>query len=179
LPQDQTIALINVGASVASLNVIAGGVSAFTREITAGGNAITEEIQKQLGVSYEQADAYKCSGGTPDQSATGIIPEQAVRVIESMTDSIAGEIQRSLDFFQATTGEGDISRIYVTGGTANLASLGHAIARRARVPVEVWFPTERVVVESTDASAELFQTRAAQFAVALGLALRKDREARA
>ena len=178
LPPDQTIALINVGASVASLNVIAGGVSAFTREITTGGNAITEEIQKQLGVPFDQAEAYKCSGSNPSQP-TGIIPEQAIRVIESVTDSIAGEIQRSLDFFQATTGEGDISRIYVTGGTANLAPLGQAIERRARVPVEVWFPTERIVVESDDATAQMFQTRAAQFAVALGLSMRRDREARA
>jgi type IV pilus assembly protein PilM len=180
LPPEQTIALINVGASVASLNVISGGVSAFTREITTGGNAITEEIQKQLGVPYDQAEAYKCSGASAGQSpSTGIIPEQAIRVIESVTDSIAGEIQRSLDFFQATTGEGDISRIFLTGGTANLAPLGQAIERRARVPAEVWFPTERIVVENSDASAQMFQTRSAQFAVALGLSLRRDREARA
>jgi type IV pilus assembly protein PilM len=179
LPAEQTVALINVGASLASLNVIAGGVSAFTREITTGGNAITEEIQKQLGVPYDQAEAYKCSGSGPGQSpATGMIPEQAIRIIESVTDSIAGEIQRSLDFFQATTGEGEISRIFVTGGTANLAPLAQAIERRARVPVEVWSPTERIVIETTDASALLIQARAAQFAVALGLALRKDREAR-
>jgi type IV pilus assembly protein PilM len=180
LPPEQTIALINVGASLASLNVIAGGVSAFTREITSGGNAITEEIQRTLGVPYDQAEAYKCSGSNPAQgSSTGIIPEQAIRVIESVTDSIAGEIQRSLDFFQATTGEGEISRIYLTGGTANLAPLGHAIERRARVPVEVWFPTERILVESTDAGAQMFQARSAQFAVALGLSFRRDREARA
>jgi type IV pilus assembly protein PilM len=181
LPPEQTIALINVGASVASLNVIAAGVSAFTREITTGGNSITEEIQKQLGVPFDQAEAYKCSGANAGQSPPpgGIIPEQAIRVIESVTDSIAGEIQRSLDFFQATTGEGDISRIYVTGGTANLAPLGQAIERRARVPVEVWFPTERIVVENNDASAQMFQARSAQFAVALGLSLRRDREARA
>ena len=72
IPPEQTIALINVGASLASLNVIAGGVSAFTREITTGGHAITEEIQKQLGVPYDQAEAYKCSGSNPGQSpATG------------------------------------------------------------------------------------------------------------
>jgi type IV pilus assembly protein PilM len=180
LPPDQTIALINVGASVASLNVIAGGVSAFTREITTGGNAITEEIQKQLGVPFDQAEAYKCSGsGQSQTSATGMIPEQAIRVIESVTDSIAGEIQRSLDFFQATTGEGDIGRIYLTGGTSNLAPLAQAIERRARVPVEVWMPTERIIIESSDAGTQMFQGRAAQFAVALGLSLRREREARA
>jgi type IV pilus assembly protein PilM len=177
LPIDQTVALINVGASLSSLNIVAGGVSAFTREIANGGNVITEEIQKQLGVPYEQAEAYKCGGvGQPD--GPGIIPEAAARVIDSVTDSIAGEIQRSLDFFLATTGEGEIGRIYVTGGSANLAALAHAIQRRSRVPVEMWVPIERIVVEAKEVDRMLLQQRAAQLSVALGLSLRKDREVR-
>jgi len=178
LPVDQTIALINVGASLSSLNIIANGVSAFTREIANGGNAITEEIQKQLGISYEQAEVYKC-GGADQHGGPGIIPEQAARVIESMTDSIAGEIQRSLDFFLATTGEGEIGRIFVTGGSSNLGPLAQAIQRRSRVAVEVWSPTERIVVESAQVNRDLLATRGAQLSVAIGLALRKEREARA
>jgi type IV pilus assembly protein PilM len=177
LPVDQTVALINVGASLSSLNIVAGGVSAFTREIANGGNVITEEIQKQLGVPYDQAEAYKCGGlGQPD--GPGIIPEAAARVIDSVTDSIAGEIQRSLDFFLATTGEGEIGRIYVTGGSSNLAALAHAIQRRSRVPVELWVPVERIVVEAKEVDRVLLQQRAAQLSVALGLSLRKDREVR-
>ena len=180
LPPDQTIALINVGASLSSLNIVGGGVSAFTREIANGGNFITEEIQKQLGVPFEQAEAYKCGGtGEPGEAGNpGIIPDEVVHIIDSVTDSIAGEIQRSLDFFMATSGEGEISRIYVTGGTANLAALAQAIERRARVPVETWAPTERVIVEAKEVDRLVLQARAAQLSVALGLSLRKDRESR-
>ncbi len=127
---------------------------------------------------YDQAEAYKCGGAGP-HGGPGIIPEQAVRIIESVTDSIAGEIQRSLDFFLATTGEGEISRIYVTGGSANLGPLAQAIQRRSRVAVEVWIPTERILVEAAEVNRELLASHAAQLSVALGLALRKDREARA
>ena len=149
LPPDQTIALINVGASLSSLNIIANGVSAFTREIANGGNVITEEIQKQLSVPFDQAEAYKCGGAADpdDPYRGGMVPQQVVQVIDAVTDAIAAEIQRSLDFFMATSGEGEIARIYVTGGTAALAPLAAAIERRARVPVEVWLPTERVMVE--------------------------------
>jgi type IV pilus assembly protein PilM len=178
LPLDQTLALINVGASLSSLNIIANGVSAFTREIANGGNAITEEIQKQLGVAYDQAEAYKCGGGD-QHGGPGIIPEQAARVIESVTDSIAGEIQRSLDFFLATTGEGEIGRIFLTGGSANLGPLSQAIQRRSRVAVEVWMPTERIIVDGAHVNQEQLAARGAQLSVALGLGLRKDREARA
>jgi type IV pilus assembly protein PilM len=172
LPQDQTIALINVGASLSSLNIVSNGVSAFTREIANGGNVITEEIQRQLNVPFEQAEAYKCG----DPSGGGIVPQQVMQIAEAVADSIAAEIQRSLDFYMATSGEAEISRIYVTVGTANLPSLGGAIQRRARVPVEAWAPTEKVAIEAKEVDATLFQVRAAQLAVALGLSLRKEKE---
>ncbi|MEO8905528.1 MAG: type IV pilus assembly protein PilM [Polyangiaceae bacterium] len=178
LPADQTIALINVGASLSSLNIIANGVSAFTREIANGGNVITEEIQKQLNVPRDQAEAYKC-GGTGDPNQAGMIPQQVVQVIEAVSDTIAAEIQRSLDFFMATSGEGEIARIYVTGGSANLAALARAIERRARVSVETWSPVEKLSIEAKEVDPILLQTRAAQLSVALGLSLRKEKEARA
>ncbi len=181
LPQNQTIALINVGASLSSLNIIANGVSAFTREIANGGNVITEEIQKQLNVPHDQAEAYKCGGpASPDDpNRAGMVPQQVVQVIEAVSDTIAAEIQRSLDFFMATSGEGEISRIYVTGGSANLAPLARAIERRARVTVEVWSPIEKLSIEAKEVNPTLLQTRAAQLSVALGLSLRKEREVRA
>jgi type IV pilus assembly protein PilM len=175
LPQDQTIALINVGASLSSLNIVSNGVSAFTREIANGGNVITEEIQRQLSVPFEQAEAYKC-GGTGDPAGGGIVPQQVMQIAEAVADSIAAEIQRSLDFYMATSGEAEISRVYVTGGTANLPALGGAIQRRARVPVEAWAPTEKVAIEAKEVDAGMFQMRAAQLAVALGLSLRKEKE---
>ena len=181
LPPNQTIALINVGASLSSLNIIANGVSAFTREIANGGNVITEEIQKQLNVPHDQAEAYKCGGAASpdDPNRAGMVPQQVVQVIEAVSDTIAAEIQRSLDFFMATSGEGEISRIYVTGGSANLAALAHAIERRARVTVETWSPVEKLTIEAKEVNPALLQSRAAQLSVALGLSLRKEREARA
>ena len=172
LPEDQTVALINIGASFSSLSIIANGVHVFPREIANGGNAITEEIQKQLGIPFDQAEAYKCGGDG------GMVPQQVVQIIEAASDSIAAEIQRSIDFYLATSGEGEISKIYVTGGTANLAALARAIERRSRVPVETWSPTEKVTIEAKEVSPELLTQRSAQLSVALGLSLRKDREAR-
>ncbi len=181
LPPDQTVALINVGASLASLNIVAGGVSAFTREIANGGNVITDEIQKALGIPFEQAEAYKCGGAADpnDPYRAGMVPQQVVQVIEAVTDAIAAEIQRSLDFFLATSGHNEISRIYVTGGSANLSNLAQAIERRSRVPAEIWSPTERILVDAKEVNPNLLQSRAAQLAVALGLALRREKEQRA
>lgn len=183
VPPEQTIALLNMGASLTSLNIVSGGTSAFTRDITSGGNTISEEIQRETGLSFDQAEAYKCgdTAAIQDGMSTdkgGMVPLHVQQVIDSASDSIAAEIQRSLDFFMATSGETEINQIYVTGGTANLSPLRAAIQRRARSPVEFFNPVMRLSVDTKHVRQDVLEARGAQLAVALGLSLRKDKEKR-
>ncbi|HJK91024.1 MAG: pilus assembly protein PilM, partial [Myxococcales bacterium] len=67
----ETVVLIHVGASLTTVNILADGTTAFTRDIANGGNAITEEIQRQLSISREEAEAYKCGG-----DGRGIVPRE-------------------------------------------------------------------------------------------------------
>jgi type IV pilus assembly protein PilM len=178
IDEEKTVALINVGASLSSLNIISGGISSFTREIATGGNTVTEQIQKQMGIPYEQADAYKCGGKAGGTTPYGIVPQQMMPIIEAATDTIAAEIQRSLDFFVATSGENEISRIYLTGGSSNLPMLIQSVQRRTRVAVETWKPTEKFAIDTKNVNSTELELRAPQLAVALGLTLRREREAR-
>jgi type IV pilus assembly protein PilM len=173
LPPDATIALLNLGAAVSSLNIVSKGVSAFTREITNAGGAITEEIRKALQCSHEQAEAYKHGGGPAD-----IVPQEVTQIVNQACQALAGEIQRSLDFYLATSGEQEIGRIYVCGGSAYLAPLVQAIERRARVPVQLFDPMVNLGVDAKFVNEPLLRSMAAQMVVALGLSLRCDRERR-
>jgi len=173
LPPEHTVALINVGASLSTLNIVARGVSTFTRDIANGGNLISDEIRKRLGISFEQAEDFKCG-----RAEAGVPPFQVAQVMESVIDSIAGEIQRSLDFFMATSGEAEIAKIYLMGGTARIALLPQAIERRARVQVEVFSPVEKIGVDTAAIDPAMLSGVSSQLAVALGLAMRKDREKR-
>jgi type IV pilus assembly protein PilM len=173
LPEASTIALLNVGAAISSLNIVSGGVSAFTREISNAGAAISEEIQKQCNVPYEQAEAYKCGGGP-----TEIVPQEVHQIIQSACDGLAGEIQRSLDFYLATSGETEIAQLVVSGGSAYLAPLCQAIEKRSRVTVRVFDPLEGLPVDVKYVNEQELRTRSAQFAVAMGLSLRCDKERR-
>ncbi len=178
IPGDRTVGLINLGASLSSLNIVSGGASAFTRDIASGGNAITEEIQRETGMSFDQAEAYKC-GDLGAAGASGMIPQQVQQVIENACDTIAAEIQRSLDFFMATSGEASIDQLFVTGGTANLTPLRNAIQRRARTPVEFFDPIEGLIIDPKTVKEDQVRARHAQLAVAIGLSLRKEKEKRA
>ncbi len=91
---------------------------------------------------------------------------------------LAGEIQRSLDFYLATSGEQEIGKIFVSGGSSYLAPLVAAIEKRARVPVQIFDPMVNLSVDPKFVNEEQVRAMSAQLVVALGLSLRCDKERR-
>jgi type IV pilus assembly protein PilM len=166
----ETVVLINVGAAVSNINIIANGVTTFTRDITMGGNAFTEEIQKQLNISYDEAEALKV-GGQGETDA--VVPQEVERVIQGVADQMAGEIQRSLDFYAATAADNRIARVFLSGGTARIPALFKVIEARAGVPVDLLNPFKAIDVDHKRFDAAAVQSAAAGAAVAVGLALRR------
>jgi type IV pilus assembly protein PilM len=171
--EGETVVLIHVGASLTTVNILSEGTTAFTRDIANGGNSITEEIQRQLGVSQDEAEAYKLGG-----DGRGVVPREVPDVIRQVVEQLAGEVQRSLDFYLATSGDREISRIFVSGGTANVRSLLDAIHQRALVPVEVLDPLRVAQADPKTVTPAMLEGRIPQLAVAMGLALRREREQR-
>jgi type IV pilus assembly protein PilM len=140
----ETIVLINVGAAISNINIVRSGVSLFTRDVTIGGNAFTEEIQKQMGIAGDEAEAYKVGGS---QTEDGVVPQEVLRVMEGVAEVMAGEFQRSLDFFLATTADANVTRIVLAGGSSKVTSLHRAIERRSRLPVEVANAWNRIEID--------------------------------
>jgi type IV pilus assembly protein PilM len=164
----ETIVLINVGAAISNINIVRSGVSLFTRDVTIGGNAFTEEIQKQLGIAADEAEAYKVGGG---QGENGVVPQDVLRVIDGVAEVMAGEFQRSLDFFLATTADANVTRICVAGGTAKVSSLHRAIERRSRLPLEVVDAWKKVELDGSLDRAYL-AAHSPEALIGVGLALR-------
>jgi type IV pilus assembly protein PilM len=167
---DKTVALLNVGASISTINILQNGVSLFTRDMTIGGNSFTEEIQKHLNVGYEEAEAYKCGGTAGDE----VVPQEVDDILRQQADVMAGEFQRSFDFFLATTADGSIDRIYLCGGSARVPALRKAIETRARIPLDILDPFKGVTVDSSRFDMDYVQMQAPMASVAMGLALRTE-----
>ena len=140
----ETVVLINIGAAISNINIVRSGVSLFTRDVTVGGNMFTEEIQKQMQIAADEAEAYKVGG---NHGEDGVVPQDVVRVMDGVSEVMAGEFQRSLDFFLATTADANVTRIALAGGSAKIGSLNSAIGRRSRLPVEVADSWKRVEVD--------------------------------
>jgi type IV pilus assembly protein PilM len=173
LPQTETVVLVNAGASVVNINVLANGVTTFTRDVTMGGNQFTEEIQKQLNVSYDEAEKLKI-GGDAAADTDSVVPQEVERVIQGVADQMAGEIQRSLDFYTATAADSHIARLYLSGGTAKIPTLFRVIEQRVSVPVEILNPFKQLDTARFDQNAVMDNSSAA--AVGVGLALRRTNE---
>jgi type IV pilus assembly protein PilM len=164
----ETVVLINIGAAISNINIVRSGVSLFTRDVTIGGNAYTEEIQKQLGIAADEAEAYKVGG---NQVEDGVVPQEVIRVMEGVSEVMAGEFQRSLDFFLATTADANVTRIVLAGGSAKINSLHRAIERRSRLPLEVADAWRRVEIDATLDRAYLM-AHSPEALIGVGLAMR-------
>ena len=168
---EEAIAVINVGATLSNINIIAGGTSAFTRDVTVGGNAFTEEIQKRLNVSQEEAEAWKI--GSAGEGANEVVPQEVEAVIASVADGVAGKFQRSLDFYLASSTDATISKIYLCGGSAKVPALQRALESKARTAVEAMDPFRKVAVDARRFDVAFVQQHSAEAAVAVGLSLRR------
>jgi type IV pilus assembly protein PilM len=164
----ETVVIINIGAAISNINILRDNISAFTRDVTIGGTSFTEEIQKQLNVSHEEAEAYKVGGSHADH---GVIPQEVERIIENVAEVMAGEFQRSLDFYLATSAEANVSKIFLSGGSAKVAALHRAIERRSRLPVEVLDAWRRVQLDPK-LDPDFLHAHSPEAMVGLGLALR-------
>ena len=164
----ETVAVLNVGATISTITIITNGVSTFTRDINLGGIMFTEEIQRQLNVSYEEAEAFKCGGTEGDE----VVPQEVDAILVSQSDVMAGEIQRSFDFYLATTSEGQIDRIYLCGGSASVPALQRAVEARSRIPLEVMDPFREINVDESKFDLDFISRQAPMACIAMGLALR-------
>ena len=168
---DEVVALVNIGAQVVNINIISGGAPAFTRDITTAGNQYTEEIQKALSISFEEAERIKL-GGRRSESSQEVVPQEVEQAMRTVTETVIGEISRSLDFFSATSADSRIERIVLCGGGASVAGLQAAFQQRSGAKVEIMDPLARML-PSSKFEANYLDEVAPALGVGVGLALRR------
>jgi type IV pilus assembly protein PilM len=164
---EEVTTLVNIGASVMNVNILKGTTSLFTRDVSIGGNRYTESIQRELGVSYEEAEAAK-EGGRRE----GLDPEAVATVIEGVNAEVTSEIARSVDYFKSTYTDGEVNRILMCGGCAKVSGLMQHLKERLGGTVELANPFNRVDTAAAGFDPDFLADVAPQAAVGVGLALR-------
>jgi type IV pilus assembly protein PilM len=161
------IALVNVGASVTNVAVMQNGSSIFWRDLSVGGNNYTDALQKELGLSFEAAEAAKKG------DLTEAPRDRVMSIIDAVNETVGTEIQKTLDFFKATSASDPVSLIEITGGAARTPNLVSYLSRRFDTQVEIMNPFRSISVNERAFPPDRLEPMSTAAAVAVGLALRK------
>ena len=167
LTPGEVVVLLNAGASATNINIISGEQSVFTRDVSIGGNAYTEALQRELNIPYETADQLKRG-----EAVDGIEFDEARPALRAVTENVMLEIQKTFDFFKATASSDRIARIVVSGGASRAEGFTEMLTERFEAPVELFDPFKKITFDTKKLGSETAEA-AATAAVAVGLALRR------
>ncbi|GAB6141842.1 pilus assembly protein PilM [Methylosoma difficile] len=161
--EGQTVAILDIGASMTSLNVLHDYRTVYTREQAFGGKQLTEEIQRRYGLSYEEAGLAKRHGGLPDN--------YTVDVLDPFKRAIVQQIQRSLQFFYSSSANRTIDRMILAGGCASIAGIEQLVEKSMGMPVYVANPFANMTL-SSKVKPHTLSNDAPAMMIACGLGLR-------
>src|SRR5687768_826104 len=166
----EVVALLNIGAATMNINILNGSRSVFARDASVGGSQYTSLLQRELGLSFEQAEAVKRGMPLPE----GVEPRPIQPIIETVSETLALEMKKTVDFYRATAqeGEGTIQKILLAGGGSKLPGLADFFGRRFDMPVEVFNPFRQIEVDERKFDPDYMREIVPEMAVAVGLALR-------
>ncbi len=162
--RDALIALIEVGSHSTSLQVIRNDDMLYERDQVFGGAVLSQQIARQYGLSFEEADARKKSGDLP--------PDYADQVLRPFMDSLAQEIGRALQFFFTSTPHNKVDYILLSGGSAGLPGLPLMVTGQTSFPCKLINPFEGMKL-GAGINTRRLETEATSYLVATGLALRR------
>jgi type IV pilus assembly protein PilM len=163
----QVVVLLNAGASAININILTGGQSVFTRDVSMGGNAFTEAVQKELNLPFEAAEEVK-----KGHSVDGVTYDDARPVLKAMTDNVLLEVEKTFDFFKATAASDHIDRIVLSGGASRVEGFAESLRERFDTAVEPFDPFRQVAFDAKKLGRAA-EEMAPVAAVAVGLALRR------
>jgi type IV pilus assembly protein PilM len=164
---DKNVAIVNIGASTINMNILKGGISVFTRDSAIGSNLHTETLQREFNLTYENAERLK--KGEPVENVSS---DDAFSVIESASDEIISEVNRSFEYFRSSVVHEDINEVVLSGGCALIKNFLKPFAERIGVETKVIDPFRNIKIPKKF-DVTYIEEIAPMAAVAVGLAIRR------
>ena len=162
--KDMNVAIVDIGANVMNVSVIRNDQSIYTREQAFGGNQLTQDIVARYGMSPEEAESAKRSGGLPDDFET--------EVLRPFMENLSMEVQRALQFFFTSTQYHSVEQILLAGGSAVIPGMDEVVQTRTQVPAMVANPFAAMQTAPRIQMKKLM-VDAPSLIVACGLAMRR------
>lgn len=163
-----SVGLVNIGASVTSINIMESGITSFWRDIMIGGNKHTEALQRRLGIGVEQAEDAKRRMDIDGASSDEVLP-----ILDSASEEVVDVISKTFDFYSGSAHGVALEKVFVSGGAASTPGLTEMLSSKLSTPVELFNPFRAVSINPKKFDTDYIQDQAVNFAVAVGLAIRE------
>ncbi len=163
VPKDALVALVDIGATMTTLNVLRNQRSIYTREQVFGGKQLTDEVMRRYGLSYEEAGLAKRQGGLPES--------YELEVLEPFKEALVQQDSRLLQFFYAGSEFNRVDQIVLAGGCASIIGIAEMVEEQIGVLTAVANPLANMSLSSRVKAQALAQDAPALM-IACGLALR-------
>ncbi|MBI4925747.1 MAG: type IV pilus assembly protein PilM [Bdellovibrio sp.] len=162
----EAVMIVDIGASAMKFIVVHSGIPVFTKEVTLGGSNLTAEIQKQLGLSYTDAETLKTGG------QGGTYPQEVSDLMHMMTENFSSEVKKVLDVYSASSSGAPISYILLGGGSSKIPGLSKILEENLSQPTQMMNPFNAISYDPAVFTPEYVAAISPIAAVPLGLALR-------
>lgn len=165
---EESYLLLDIGAQKTFFIIYKDGMIVFTKEINIGGVMITEEIQRQMGVNYYEAEDLKLTG-----DENGNLPEEILEIIDDVVETFFSEIKKAIDFYISSTSDESLAYCVVTGGSSLIPGLLEGLEALLGVDVSVLNPFDVIQYKEKDFTEEEINQIAYTGVQALGLGMRE------
>lgn len=160
---DQTVMIVDIGATMMHINVLYDNESVYTREQSFGGAQLTQEIQRRYGLTPEEAEIAKRKGGLPET--------YEIEVLQPFVQSLSMEVARALQFFTSSTQYNRVDHIVLAGGCAAISGVNVMVQERTQVNTIVANPFQDMALNPRIKNQQV-AADAPSLMIACGLAMR-------
>ena len=163
--------VMDLGAQKTQFMIYKNGIMVFFKEINIGGLTITEEIQRQMGVNYTEAESLKIYG-----DGNGNIPEEIVNLINQVLETFFAELKKTVDFWTNSTSEEAFNGCILTGGSSQIPGLPEALQELFDTEVQILNPFLTMSYNQSNISEDMINEIVGKGICAIGLAMRSIEE---
>jgi len=160
--KDNVISLINIGAQMTNINILANGTSRLTRDVNIAGADYSKAISEDLGIDIKKAEETKKAKSRS---------KEVTEAIKHITGNLVNEIRMSFDYYETQVPDKNVSAIYLSGGSSQISLISDIMNKEIGVETHTWNATDNLKI-SDGINSERIKKLYPFLTVAVGLALR-------
>jgi len=165
--KNDNVALIDIGASKMSINILSQGLSVVARDIIVGSRQLTEQIQNVFDIEFEEAEALKIGAVQAVEKQ-----EDIEKIFSTTCTQWVLEIKKAIDLYHSNHPDQPLKKLILSGGGAKVSGLVEFLSQETGLHVELLNPFLNMISNSKKIDPNYLVNIGPEMAIATGIALR-------